>query len=65
MVTQIGMTTTYQITGLDNETAATGNYVLSVNGALVEDANGDAGTGIASVSWTNSALAGREHWNSN
>ncbi len=49
-VTQTG-TDTYQISGLDSETAAAGNYVLTVNGTNIDDLAGNSGTGTASTSW--------------
>ncbi len=50
-VTQTGPTT-YQITGLDAVTGPVGNYVLTLNASLIQDAGGFAGTGSASATWT-------------
>ena len=47
-VTQTG-TDTYQISGLDSETAAAGNYVLTVKGTTIDDLSGNSGTGTAST----------------
>ena len=55
VVTQTGPAT-YQITGLDSETAPLGNYVLTVDAGAVDDANGFAGTGTATASWTTTTL---------
>jgi hypothetical protein len=46
-----GTTDTYRISGLTSLTTTDGTYVLTVNAADVQDLNGVAGTGTASVTW--------------
>ncbi len=43
--------TTYQITGLTGLTSAEGNYKLTVNSLLIQDADGNLGTDSLSTSW--------------
>jgi hypothetical protein len=42
---------TYQITGLGALTTAEGNYTLVVTAAVIQDQDGNPGTGSASTSW--------------
>lgn len=49
--------TSWQVAGLSNYDGADGSYVLTVNGALATDANGQALAGAVSTAWTVSTVA--------
>src|SRR5208337_2112661 len=42
---------TYQISGLSGLTSAEGNYVLIVSAAVIQNQNGNLGSGTLSTSW--------------
>jgi hypothetical protein len=51
-VSQVGNTDSYQVTGLDGATTATGAYVLTVDAGRIQDAAGNTGSGTGQVTWT-------------
>ncbi len=54
---------TYQISGLSGLTSAEGNYVLTVSAAVIQDQNGNLGSGTLSTSWLMDLTAPTSHVN--